>query len=189
MTAYTQQQAWNQQPMQQMQMSPMQPQVYPPQPYQPRFVPQAVQMQMQQPQMQQPQQPQQQSIQIPQNAVQSVPVYGRYINCLKDISAGEVPMDKNYYFFPTFDMSTIYAKHWDDNGKLQTYMYVYQPDDAEIQPQQQDFNSIILERLNRIEEMLTSTKQNQYKKKSYHKTNPNTDQVKEQDNAVPNADA
>lgn len=62
--------------------------------------------------------------------VQTIPqqtpmgVLGRWVNDFNDIKPNEVPMDGTICFFPKTDYTCIYAKVWDQNGKLQNFVFV-----------------------------------------------------------------
>lgn len=73
-----------------------------------RFQPQE---QMQQSQVQQT---------IPQ---QIIGINGRVVQAVENINANEVPMDGSVAFFPKQDMSEIYVKSWNANGKINTTVY------------------------------------------------------------------
>lgn len=64
-----------------------------------------------QPQIQQP---------MPQ---QIAGINGRIVQAVENINANEVPMDGSMAFFPKQDMSEIYVKSWNANGKINTTVY------------------------------------------------------------------
>ena len=69
-----------------------------------------------QPAVQQYQQPQ-----YMQQAAQRI--NGRVVQSTDMITANDVPMDGSVAFFPTQDLSEIYAKSWDANGKIVTRLF------------------------------------------------------------------
>ena len=50
-------------------------------------------------------------------------INGRVVQSADMITANDVPMDGSVAFFPTQDLSEIYAKSWDANGKINTTVY------------------------------------------------------------------
>ena len=56
-----------------------------------------------------------------QQAVQRI--NGRVVQSADMITANDVPMDGSVAFFPTQDLSDIYAKSWDANGKIVTRLF------------------------------------------------------------------
>ena len=50
-------------------------------------------------------------------------INGRVVQSADMITANDVPMDGSVAFFPTQDMSEIYAKSWDANGKIVTRLF------------------------------------------------------------------
>lgn len=81
---------------------------------------------------------------------------GKYIHNLNDIVVSEVPQDGSVAFFPTNDFSKIYAKAWTADGKIQTEEYVLAKDSKHSE---KTFESVIFERLDRIENMLSQRKE------------------------------
>lgn len=160
----TQQPTFNQGMPQQTMSGFYQPQIYPPQQYQPRqiFTP-----------------PVQQSQQTA-SQLQANPIAGRYISNLSEIAPNEVPMDKNFYFFPMSDGSCVYVKGWTSDGVLQTFKYVPEISNESDSEPQQDFNSVVLARLDKIEELVKNKyHHNKYQKRDY--SNKNDQQNKESD--------
>lgn len=68
--------------------------------------------------LQQPMQMNQQP--IPQ---QTTGINGRVVQTLENINANEVPMDGSMAFFPKQDLSEIYVKGWNANGRIKTIVY------------------------------------------------------------------
>lgn len=68
--------------------------------------------------LQQPMQMNQQP--IPQ---QTVGINGRVVQAVENINANEVPMDGSMAFFPKQDLSEIYVKGWNANGRIKTIVY------------------------------------------------------------------
>ena len=68
---------------------------------------------------------QQQPMQMNQQAMpqQIAGINGRIVQAVEDINANEVPMDGSVAFFPKQDMSEIYVKSWNANGKINTTVY------------------------------------------------------------------
>lgn len=68
--------------------------------------------------LQQPMQTNQQP--IPQ---QTIGINGRMVQGVENINANEVPMDGSMAFFPKQDLSEIYVKSWNANGRIKTTVY------------------------------------------------------------------
>lgn len=51
---------------------------------------------------------------------------GRFIESPDQITPREVPMDGSIAYFPTKDLQTIFAKMWNQNGTIDTAVYVLQ---------------------------------------------------------------
>jgi len=84
---------------------------------------------------QQPDQIQQSQIQQPMPQ-QITGINGRIVQAVENINANEVPMDGSMAFFPKQDMSEIYVKSWNANGRINTI--VYKP---YIEPNESDVNN------------------------------------------------
>lgn len=56
---------------------------------------------------------------------------GRFVGKIEDITANEVSMDGSVSFFPTNDLSIIYAKSWNADGTIKTIAYKPILDDLE----------------------------------------------------------
>ena len=83
-----------------------------------------------------------------QQAVQRI--NGRVVQSADMITANDVPMDGSVAFFPTQDLSEIYAKSWDANGKIVTRLFKPVSDSCPSNPTQdteklkiEDFNTIL----------------------------------------------
>lgn len=116
----------------------------------------AVQQQVQPTAPQQAQQQAQQQTAQQQTALSGI--RGRVVSTASEIMPNEVPMDGMPSFFPQQDMSCIYVKVWDSEGKLKPTRYVREPDEPVQQAQQHDNEEAfadITERLGRIESFLT----------------------------------
>lgn len=50
-------------------------------------------------------------------------INGRIVQTVENINANEVPMDGSMAFFPKQDMSEIYVKSWNANGRIKTIVY------------------------------------------------------------------
>lgn len=68
---------------------------------------------------------QQQPMQMNQQPMpqQTVGINGRVVQSVENINANEVPMDGSMAFFPKQDMSEIYVKSWNANGRINTIVY------------------------------------------------------------------
>lgn len=89
---------------------------------------------------------------------------GRLVNNLSEVAPNEVPMDGSVSIFPTNDYSRIYIKAWQSDGTIKTVAYAPIVSDGTQEPE--DPTSAILERLDRIEKMVS---RNSYKKPYYNK--------------------
>lgn len=77
-----------------------------------------------QPQQQFYNQPAVQQYQQPSYMQQTVQrINGRVVQSVDMITANDVPMDGSVAFFPKQDLSEIYAKSWDGNGKIATMLF------------------------------------------------------------------
>ena len=77
-----------------------------------------------QPQQQSYSQPALQQYQQPSYMQQAAQrINGRVVQSADMITANDVPMDGSVAFFPTQDLSEIYAKSWDANGKIVTRLF------------------------------------------------------------------
>lgn len=65
---------------------------------------------------------QQQFPQFPQTQ-QVIGINGKIVAAVENITANDVPMDGSVAFFPKQDLSEIYVKHWDNNGKIRTIVF------------------------------------------------------------------
>ena len=77
-------------------------------------------------------------------------INGRVVQSADMITANDVPMDGSVAFFPTQDLSEIYAKSWDANGKIVTRLFKPVSDSCPSNPTQdteklkiEDFNTIL----------------------------------------------
>lgn len=68
---------------------------------------------------------QQQPMQMNQQPMpqQIAGINGRVVQAVENINANEVPMDGSMAFFPKQDMSEIYVKSWNANGRIKTIVY------------------------------------------------------------------
>lgn len=67
----------------------------------------------------------QQPMQINQQPIpqQTPGINGRVVQAVENINANEVPMDGSMAFFPKQDLSEIYVKGWNANGRIKTIVY------------------------------------------------------------------
>ena len=54
---------------------------------------------------------------------QIVGINGRIVQAVENINANEVPMDGSVAFFPTQDLTEIYAKSWNADGTIRTLTF------------------------------------------------------------------
>lgn len=107
---------------------------------------------------QQGQQPQITSVR-PQQQRSQPPTYipGRIVQNEEEIVASEVPQDGNYSTFIQQDFQKIYLKTWGNKGLINTKKYELVEENGcpiSNSPDQKDPTTLILERLDRIEEQL-----------------------------------
>ena len=77
---------------------------------------------------------------------------GRIITDINVVTPQEVPMNGGIGIFPVQDGSCIYVKSWTGNGTIQTDRYVKE---SVEQPEIQSEFSIVMDRLDKIETMLS----------------------------------
>lgn len=91
-------------------------------------------------------------------------INGRVIGNVNEVTPNEVPMDGNVSLFPLNDYSCIYAKMWNTDGTIQTIKFIPVVENAQEAQQTQQLTDAhynnILERLDKIEQMLTPKKTN-----------------------------
>ena len=89
---------------------------------------------------------------------------GRYISSVDEVRLDEVPMNGQPCLFPTKDMTSIYLKVWNQDGRLITAKYILDSEQTpQNQPSQNDVQDI-RERLNRLESALAMRNQSGKKK-------------------------
>lgn len=77
---------------------------------------------------------------------------GRIVTDINVVTPQEVPMNGGVGIFPIQDGSCIYVKSWTTDGRIQTNRYVKEATD---QPEVQSEFSIVMDRLDKIETMLS----------------------------------
>lgn len=91
-------------------------------------------------------------------------INGRIIGNVNEVTPNEVPMDGNVSLFPMSDYSCIYAKMWNTDGTIQTIKFIPVVENAQETQQAQQLTDAhynnILERLDKIEQMLAPKKTN-----------------------------
>lgn len=90
------------------------------------------------------------------------PFVGRYINHIEEVMPREVPMDGRAALFPTQNLEEIFLKAWDRNGTIKTFHYILDPMQAfgtQGAAQEPDMGSMILERLEQLEQRLSEVQQ------------------------------
>lgn len=93
---------------------------------------------------------------------QESPFVGRYINQIEEVMPREIPMDGRVAIFPTQSLEEIYLKAWDRNGSIKTFRYILDPMqnlNAQNAVQEANMGSMILERLDQLEQRLNETNQ------------------------------
>lgn len=81
---------------------------------------------------------------------------GRAVYAPEEIQPGEVAMNGSISYFPSRDGSAIYAKQWLPNGTIRTL--IYRPESAPEEKREATAEEQILDRLSRIEKLLTPKK-------------------------------
>lgn len=112
--------------------------------------------------------PQQMSPLYPQQNQIQRGLPGRVIRTLSEITPNEIPMDGSVSLFPAQDYSCIIAKAWNSEGTIDTIKFVRETPPNNSVPQEVATSEVI-ERLNRIEQMLTSKFENSTSKKGSEK--------------------
>ena len=80
-------------------------------------------------------------------------LHGRMINDPQEIRANEISQDGVPSFFPTNDWSTIYAKAWNSDGRIDTIRFVREQPVLEVQGPS-EFDQV-MERLDKLEQTLS----------------------------------
>lgn len=120
---------------------------------------------------------QQQSVPI-QNSIfgQQQPVMqtglnGRTVNDISEVNANEVPMDGSKAVFPKADGTEIYVKQWNANGTISTVTYKLSTTDESVKSvnQMEQFNIIMNQRFDAIEQMIDEIKVGSPARKSVKK--------------------
>lgn len=93
-----------------------------------------------------------------QTPPQTNSIPGRTINIPNDIAPNEIPMDGHFSFFPTSDMSAVYAKAWLNNGTITTIKFVPEivSQGANVQPEPSEFEQKTMDALEEIKMMLSN---------------------------------
>lgn len=65
----------------------------------------------------------QQPLQMQQSQQINTGMNGRIVQSVDMITPNEIPMDCSPAIFPKQDLSEIYVKHWDNNGKIRTIVF------------------------------------------------------------------
>lgn len=102
----------------------------------------------------------------------SVKLYCKMVNNPDEITVNEIPMD-GISLFMSQDLSCIYAKQWNGNGNIDTIVYQLPEPKEPIKNQTDDFRQIVLDRFDKIENLIASKFNNNYK----HKNNQNAGQT------------
>lgn len=91
---------------------------------------------------------------------QTPPINGRIVNSIDEVAPNEIAMDGTVSFFPTRDYACVYAKAWNRNGNIDTFKYVLERTGPEVDDKssEPDPYTLILQRLDSIEEKLLGTK-------------------------------
>ena len=85
---------------------------------------------------------------------QTFAINGRIVNDISEVTPQEVPMDRSISLFPLADWSKIYAKAWNANGTIDTFVFV--PDKGAAEQAQQNPYDAIMARLDEIERKIDS---------------------------------
>lgn len=81
-----------------------------------------------------------------------LPVVGRFVQNEQEIKANEVPMDGTYTAFIRRDLNEVYIKTWGGDGMIHGQTYI--PKSDQNVEQQQDPFTLIMQRLDGIEQSL-----------------------------------
>lgn len=81
----------------------------------------------------------------------------KYINSLEDVTPSDVPMDGSSSFFPLIDGSTIYVKHWNSDGTIETIKYIKE-ETPEVTPKKVAIEELLNERFDELAELIRKNK-------------------------------
>ena len=96
---------------------------------------------------------------------QTFTINGRIVGDISEVAPQEVPMDRSISLFPLADWSKIYAKAWNANGTIDTFVFV--PDKASQYDKQEqpDQYQAIMNRLDEIEKKIDGRKRTRSQQK------------------------
>lgn len=78
-------------------------------------------------------------------------INGRVIHAIEEVTPNEVPMDGSFSLFVKDDYSCVYAKAWNTDGTIRTLKFI---PETVTDIQTVDANSMIMTKLDSIEELL-----------------------------------
>lgn len=85
-----------------------------------------------------------------------VPITGRVVNSLDEITVQEVPTDGTVAWFPFADGSCVYGKRWTPDGNITTMRFV--PEVADATPSQPDPFQLINDRISELFQLVEEIK-------------------------------
>lgn len=122
----------------------------------------------------QPQQPMFRSEMMnPQQQRKKIPIPAMLVENEEAIVANDVPMDGSIALFMTSDYSKIYVRRWNGKGYIDNFVFIEDIPQQQEQTQSDPF-APVMERLDKIENMLKRNNNRPYK--PYKKQEPKADQ-------------
>lgn len=101
--------------------------------------------------------------QQPQIDPQMSRLYGRVVNTSDEITPNDIPTNGTIGLFPQSDYSCIFAKQWNNDGRITTIKFVPEAVSEDVETSQTDISEI-LERLDNIETLLVNQRHKNYNK-------------------------
>ncbi len=93
---------------------------------------------------------------------------GHLVNDISEVQINEVPMDGSYNVFPLRDLSAIYLKFWDNDGRFKTRRYVLVDDtqSQNVENQNQTQMDEVMSKITSLESMVKKILRKSYKNES-----------------------
>lgn len=110
----------------------------------------------------------QQPVTIPSTTAQRFVLPGRLVNDISEVQINEVPMDGSINVFPLRDLSHVYLKFWDNNGKFITTHYALVDDQAQqnaVGPSSSQMDELMA-KITAMEKMVKTMVKRSYKNNS-----------------------
>ena len=122
-----------------------------------------------------------QQINYPNTYINRIPtIPGRIIQSIDEVTPNEIPMDGNIGVFVKEDLSIIYIKRWTKDGTIKTFEYPIMIPATEEQQnkekEQENTLNLILQRFDKIENILQKKNYSYNNYKNKNKKNIQTDE-------------